>query len=107
MGDTVTLRTDSDIAAIAALKAHFDIDGRDRRRDGGVHGARTGRASSPACSRSSGFRSAASAVARPTLDDVFLAFTGSSIRDAESEGSQIARGQLAQSVTATAMRRHG
>ena len=30
------------------------------------------------------------AVARPTLDDVFLNFTGTSLRDAESKGGQSA-----------------
>ncbi len=99
MGDTVTLRTDSNIAAIAALKAHFDIDGRI------VNGTVTftvpdGESFLPRLFAEFGLPIRGVAVARPTLDDVFLAFTGSSIRDADSDERQIARRQLAQSVSA-------
>ena len=39
-------------------------------------------------------------VSRPTLDDVFLAYTGSSIRDAEDDGAQLLGGQrVAQALT--------
>ena len=82
--DRVRIETADDEAAIAALQAPV----RHRRRvaEGAVTFARRrGRASSSrACSPSSACRSRSVSVARPSLDDVFMRYTGSTIRDAEA-----------------------
>jgi ABC-2 type transport system ATP-binding protein len=88
--DRVTIHTDDDDAAIAALASQFGIEA------GIVEGAVTFGVSSgeefvprlfqewdPAHPP---IRSVS--VSRPTLDDVFMSFTGSSIRDAEEDQSK-------------------
>jgi len=82
--DRVQITTEDDARAIAALRERFGIEA-------GVHdGAVTfsvpeGERFVPRLFAELGVPIRSVAVARPTLDDVFLAFTGRTIRDAEAE----------------------
>ena len=81
--DRVQIVTGDDEAAIAALKGRFGIDA-------GVHeGAVTFAVSSgeefvPRLFAELGMPIRSVSVSRPSLDDVFMSYTGSTIRDAES-----------------------
>jgi ABC-2 type transport system ATP-binding protein len=84
--DRVSIATADDVAAIAALKDTFGLDAKM------VEGLVTfpvaeGAAFVPQLFEKLGITIKSVAVARPSLDDVFLNFTGSSLRDAESKGS--------------------
>ena len=81
--DRVQIRTDDDQAAIAALKERVRHGGRDPRRRGDVRGRR-GRAFVPRLFAELGIPIRSVNVARPTLDDVFMSYTGKTIRDAEA-----------------------
>ncbi|HET9105177.1 MAG TPA: ATP-binding cassette domain-containing protein [Solirubrobacteraceae bacterium] len=88
--DRVTIHTDDDTAALAILHERFGVDA--VIREGAVS------FSVPAGERfipglferwhptHPAIRSVS--VSRPTLDDVFMSFTGSSIRDAEEDGAK-------------------
>ncbi|WP_066364091.1 ATP-binding cassette domain-containing protein [Herbidospora mongoliensis] len=84
--DRVQIHTSDDQAAIAALKERFDLDA-------GVHdGAVTFAVASgeefvPKLFAGLGLPITGVSVHRPTLDDVFMNYTGSTIRDAEEESS--------------------
>ena len=82
--DRITLHTDSNIAAIAALKARFDIDGQ-ITDEGVTFGVPDGERFMPRLFADFGLPIRSVNVSRPTLDDVFVAYTGSSIRDAETD----------------------
>jgi ABC-2 type transport system ATP-binding protein len=81
--DRVQIQTQDDEAAIAALKDQFDLDA-------GMHeGAVTfsvpaGQEFVPRLFAELGVPILSVVVARPTLDDVFMSYTGSTIRDAEA-----------------------
>jgi ABC-2 type transport system ATP-binding protein len=81
--DRVQIQTQDDEAAIAALKDRFDLNA-------GVHeGAVTfsvpaGQEFVPRLFAELGVPILSVVVARPTLDDVFMSYTGSTIRDAEA-----------------------
>jgi ABC-2 type transport system ATP-binding protein len=92
-GDTVSLRTDSHIATIAALKARFDIDGR-IEDDVVTFTVPDGDSFLPRLFADFGLPIRGVSVSRPTLDDVFLSYTGTSIRDAESDEAAITMRQL-------------
>jgi ABC-2 type transport system ATP-binding protein len=83
--DRVQIATGDDEAAIDALRSHFEIEA-------GVHeGAVTfavpsGEAFVPRLFAELGVPIRSVHVARPSLDDVFMNYTGSTIRDAESAG---------------------
>jgi ABC-2 type transport system ATP-binding protein len=85
--DRVQIRTADDGAAIAALKARFGIEA-------AVHeGALTfavaeGERFVPRLFAELGVAIRSVSVARPTLDDVFMAHTGSTIRDAEASQAE-------------------
>ena len=82
--DRIQLRTSDDAAAIAALKAKFDVEA--SVHEGQVtFGAPTASGAEflPRLFAELGVPIQAVSVARPTLDDVFLAFTGRAMRDAE------------------------
>lgn len=83
--DRVSISTADDKAAIAALKDRFDLEAKM------VEGLVTfpvadGAAFVPQLFEKLGIAIKSVAVARPTLDDVFLNFTGTSLRDAEQKG---------------------
>ncbi|WP_211194029.1 ATP-binding cassette domain-containing protein [Pyxidicoccus fallax] len=89
--DRVRLRTVDDGAAIAALKARFGIDA--AVRDGAVtFGVAEGERFIPRLFAELGVSIHSVSVARPTLDDVFMAHTGTSIRDAESQRPERSHG---------------
>ena len=83
--DRVSISTADDPTAIAALKDKFGLDAKM------VEGLVTfpvaeGAAFVPQLFERLGIAIKSVAVARPTLDDVFLNFTGTSLRDAENKG---------------------
>jgi ABC-2 type transport system ATP-binding protein len=81
--DRVQIRTADDAAAIAALAERFAIDA--AVREGAITFAvAEGEQFVPRLFAELGVPIRAVSVARPTLDDVFLAYTGTTIRDAES-----------------------
>jgi ABC-2 type transport system ATP-binding protein len=85
--DRVTIHTDDDEAAIVALAARFGIDA--RISEGAVtFGVPAGEEFVPRLFAELGVPIRSVSVSRPTLDDVFMSFTGSSIRDAEEDQSK-------------------
>ena len=82
--DRVTIHTDDDEATIAALGERFNIEA--RRSEGAVSfGVPAGEAFVPRLFSELGIPIKAVNVSRPTLDDVFMSYTGSTIRDAEED----------------------
>jgi ABC-2 type transport system ATP-binding protein len=88
--DRVQITTEDDDAAIASLARLFDITG--ERRDGQVmfHVA-DGERFVPRLFAELPVPIRAVSVARPSLDDVFLAYTGTTIRDAEASAADAMR----------------
>jgi ABC-2 type transport system ATP-binding protein len=81
--DRVQIRTSDDDAAIAALKEHFDLDA--SVHEGAVtFSVPAGQEFVPRLFAELGVPILSVVVARPTLDDVFMSYTGSTIRDAEA-----------------------
>jgi ABC-2 type transport system ATP-binding protein len=82
--DRVTIHTEDNDAAIAALKDRFDIDA--RISEGAVtFGVPGGEEFVPRLFADLGVPIKAVNVSRPTLDDVFMSYTGTTIRDAEED----------------------
>ncbi len=82
--DRVTIHTDDDQATIEALREHFEIEA--KVSEGAVtFGVPGGEEFVPRLFAELGVPIRAVSVSRPTLDDVFMSFTGSSIRDAEED----------------------
>jgi len=82
--DRVTIHTDDDDATIAALADHFGIEA--RKSEGAVSfGVAEGEQFVPRLFAELGIPIKAVNVSRPTLDDVFMSYTGSTIRDAEED----------------------
>jgi ABC-2 type transport system ATP-binding protein len=80
--DRVQIETADDEAAIAALKATFDVDA--AVREGAVTFAvPSGEAFVPRLFAELGVPIRSVSVSRPSLDDVFMSYTGTTIRDAE------------------------
>jgi ABC-2 type transport system ATP-binding protein len=85
--DRVTISTDDDDAAIAALDERFGIEA--RMSEGQVtFGVPRGEEFVPRLFTELGMPIKSVNVSRPTLDDVFMSHTGSTIRDAEEDGSK-------------------
>jgi len=81
--DRIQIQTDDDEAAIAALKEHFGIDA--TVAEGIVtFGVGEGEHFVPRLFAELGQPIRSVHVSRPSLDDVFMSYTGSTIRDAES-----------------------
>jgi ABC-2 type transport system ATP-binding protein len=81
--DRVQLQTDDDQAAIAALREHFAIEA--TVAEGAItFGVSEGEHFVPRLFAELGVPIRTVSVARPSLDDVFLSYTGSTIRDADS-----------------------
>jgi ABC-2 type transport system ATP-binding protein len=96
--DRVRIETDDNEAAIAALAARFGIEA--QVSEGAVTFAvRGGEQFVPRLFAELGVPIKAVSVSRPTLDDVFMAFTGSSIRDAEAQGGSGANRMIMQAMT--------
>jgi ABC-2 type transport system ATP-binding protein len=84
--DRVQIKTDDDAAAIAALKQHFDITA--QVAEGAVtFGVPAGEQFVPRLFAELGVPISSVSVSRPSLDDVFLLHTGSTIRDAEEDAA--------------------
>jgi ABC-2 type transport system ATP-binding protein len=82
--DRVTIHTDDDDATIAALAERFAIEA--RISEGAVtFGVQEGEQFVPRLFAELGIPIKAVNVSRPTLDDVFMSYTGSTIRDAEED----------------------
>ncbi len=82
--DRITIHTSDDDAAIAALAARFGIEA--RIAEGAVtFGVAGGEQFVPRLFAELGIPIEAVSVSRPTLDDVFMSYTGTTIRDAEED----------------------
>ena len=81
--DRVALRTDDDPAAIAALRDRFGVEAT-VSEDAVTFHVTGGEQFVPRLFAELGVRIRAVSVARPTLDDVFMSYTGRTIRDAEA-----------------------
>jgi ABC-2 type transport system ATP-binding protein len=93
--DRVSIHTDDDDAAIAALKDRFGIDA--RVAEGAVtFGVPAGEEFVPRLFAELGIPIKAVSVSRPTLDDVFMSYTGTTIRDAEEDSSKLRNRVMAQ-----------
>jgi ABC-2 type transport system ATP-binding protein len=84
--DRVTLGTADDEAALAALRERFGIDATVAEGAVTFHVA-SGEAFVPRLFADLGVAITSVVVSRPTLDDVFMRYTGSTIRDAEGDGA--------------------
>jgi ABC-2 type transport system ATP-binding protein len=86
--DRVQIQTDDDELAIAALRERFGIEA--SRAEGTViFGVPSGEQFVPRLFAELGQPIRSVSVARPSLDDVFMSYTGTTIRDAESSSSQL------------------
>jgi ABC-2 type transport system ATP-binding protein len=82
--DRIAIQTDDDSAAIAALADRFGIEA--RMSEGAVtFGVPEGEQFVPRLFAELGIPIKSVHVSRPTLDDVFMSYTGSTIRDAEED----------------------
>ncbi|MBW8482782.1 ATP-binding cassette domain-containing protein [Actinomadura parmotrematis] len=92
--DRVQIRTPDGTAALAALKERFGLDA--VLAEGAVTFAvASGEAFVPRLFADLGVPITAVSVARPSLDDVFFTYTGSTIRDAEGAGKGTDRMRMA------------
>jgi ABC-2 type transport system ATP-binding protein len=86
--DRVTIHTDDNDAAIAALARQFEIEA--TTSEGAVtFGVVAGEQFVPRLFAEFELPIRAVSVSRPTLDDVFMSYTGSTIRDAEEDQSKL------------------
>jgi ABC-2 type transport system ATP-binding protein len=84
--DRVQITTDDDQATIAALRERFGIEA--QMAEGEVtFGVAEGEQFVPRLFSELGLPIRSVSVARPSLDDVFMSYTGTTIRDAEASGS--------------------
>ncbi|MGH2862251.1 MAG: DUF4162 domain-containing protein, partial [Solirubrobacteraceae bacterium] len=85
--DRVTIQTDDDEAAIAALARQFGIEA--KTSEGAVaFGVPAGEEFVPRLFAEFELPIRSVSVSRPTLDDVFMSYTGTTIRDAEEDQSK-------------------
>jgi ABC-2 type transport system ATP-binding protein len=85
--DRVTIHTDDDQAAITAIAERFGLEA--VIAEGAVtFGVTSGEQFVPRLFAELGLPIRSVSVSRPTLDDVFMSFTGSTIRDAEEDQSK-------------------
>jgi len=93
--DRVTIQTDDDEAAIAALKEHFGVEA--KISEGAVtFGVPEGEQFVPRLFAELPVPIRSVSVSRPTLDDVFMSHTGTTIRDAEEDVSKMRNRMIAQ-----------
>jgi ABC-2 type transport system ATP-binding protein len=96
--DRVQIRTADDEAAMAALRSRFGLEPSMAEGEVTFHVAQ-GEQFVPRLFAELGVEIRGVRLARPSLDDVFMSYTGSTIRDAEASASDRMR------VAARAMRR--
>jgi ABC-2 type transport system ATP-binding protein len=88
--DRVQIRTDDDTAAIESLRQRFEIEA--RVAEGAVtFGVAGGEQFVPRLFAELGQEIRSVSVSRPSLDDVFMSYTGRTIRDAEASSTDRAR----------------
>ncbi len=85
--DRVQIQTPDDSAAIDALRERFGIDDALTAEGAVTFGVPGGEAFVPRLFGELGLPISSVSVSRPSLDDVFLAYTGTTIRDAEATSS--------------------
>ena len=84
------LQTDDDAAAIAEIRERFDISA--QVSEGSVtFGVSEGQLFVPQLFAELTVPIRSVSVSRPSLDDVFMSYTGTTIRDAEASSSERAR----------------
>jgi ABC-2 type transport system ATP-binding protein len=92
--DRVTLTTDDDLAAIASLAERFGIEA--KMSEGAVaFGVPEGELFVPRLFAEFDVPIRSVSVSRPSLDDVFMSYTGSTIRDAEATSAERNRATVA------------
>jgi ABC-2 type transport system ATP-binding protein len=92
--DRVTLQTDDDAAAIVALAEHFQLAA--KVSEGAVSfGVAEGEHFVPRLFAELGVPIRSVSVSRPSLDDVFMSYTGTTIRDAEASAAERGRAATA------------
>src|ERR1700712_3372482 len=97
--DRVTIHTEDDDAAVAALAERFSIEA--QNAEGAVtFYVASGEAFIPRLFADLGVAIRSVSVSRPTLDDVFMAHTGSTIRDAEQSSASDRNRRVMQAMTA-------
>ena len=85
--DRIMIHTDDNDAAIRALDERFGVEG--RIAEGAViFGVHSGEEFVPRLFAELGVPIRAVSVSRPTLDDVFMSYTGTTIRDAEEDAGR-------------------
>ncbi len=100
--DRVTISTDDNEAAITALQDRFGLDA--QVSEGAVvFGVTAGEAFVPRLFAELELPIRSVAVSRPTLDDVFMSYTGTTIRDAEEDAGR-ARNRIAAQMMSGARR---
>jgi len=98
--DRIRLEVDDDEAAIAAIAERFGIEA--QRSEGAVTFAvPSGEQFVPRLFAELGLPIRSVSVARPTLDDVFMAHTGTTIRDAEESADKMRNRVMMQVMTGT------
>jgi ABC-2 type transport system ATP-binding protein len=96
--DRVTIHTDNDEAAIEELGSKFGIEA--RIAEGAVtFGVPAGAEFVPKLFSELAVPISSVSVSRPTLDDVFMSFTGTTIRDAEEDSSKLRNRVMMQMMT--------
>jgi ABC-2 type transport system ATP-binding protein len=96
--DRVQIQTDDDDAAIAALRERFEIEA--SVAEGAVtFGVSAGEAFVPRLFAELGQTIQSVNVSRPSLDDVFMSYTGTTIRDAEESGTTDMRRNMARMMS--------
>jgi ABC-2 type transport system ATP-binding protein len=96
--DRVRIQTEDDDAAIAALAGRFGLEA--TISEGAVTFlVPSGEEFVPRLFAELGFAISSVSVSRPTLDDVFMSHTGTTIRDAEESGSKHANRVMMQMMT--------
>jgi ABC-2 type transport system ATP-binding protein len=96
--DRVRIQTEDDDAAIATLAEHFDLEA--TVSEGAVTFlVPSGEEFVPRLFAELGVAINSVSVSRPTLDDVFMSHTGTTIRDAEESGSKHANRVMMQMMT--------
>ena len=96
--DRVRIQTEDDDAAIAALAEHFDVEA--TISEGAVtFFVPSGEEFVPRLFAELGVAIRSVSVSRPTLDDVFMSYTGTTIRDAEESGNKHANRVMMQMMS--------
>ena len=98
--DRIRIETDDDGAAIEAIGKRFGIEA--QISEGAVSFAvPDGEEFVPRLFAELGISIRSVSLSRPTLDDVFMSYTGSTIRDAEEPGSKVANRIAMQMISGT------